>query len=148
HTSFITGQRNIDELRDMPESEWPADCRFGSVNAIFPNTLIGATMPVLFFQRSEPSEEPGVCNYNYRLYAREAANDDEKHIQEQNVALFFKVLLEEDLPVQVSLQAMMEAGAVQSVVFGKREECLTIMHKGYDEAIGHDAEAALRNNAK
>jgi carnitine monooxygenase subunit len=42
---------------------------------------------------------------------------------------------------------MMEAGAVPSVIFGKRESILTAMHKGYDEAIGHDVVAALRNNA-
>ena len=34
------------------------------------------------------------------------------------------------------------AGAVKSVLFGKREACLTGMHKGYDEAIGHDAHGA------
>ena len=51
------------------------------------------------------------------------------------------------LPTQVSSQIMMEAGAVKSVLFGKREACLTGMHKGYDEAIGHDAQAALRSNS-
>jgi nitrite reductase/ring-hydroxylating ferredoxin subunit len=147
HTAFITSTAEIWDMRDKPESDWPASCNFHSVNAIFPNTLIGATMPVLFFQRSEPADEPGVCNYNYRLYARPATSEAEKEMQQENVALFFKVLLEEDLPVQVSLQAMMEAGAVRSVVFGKREECLTIMHKGYDEAIGHDAALALRSNS-
>jgi nitrite reductase/ring-hydroxylating ferredoxin subunit len=147
HTAFITSSRDIQSLRDMPESEWPQSCHFNSVNAIFPNTLIGATMPVIFFQRSEPADEPGICNYNYRLYARPAASEAEIEMQQKNVALFFKVLLEEDLPVQLSLQATMEAGAVQSVVFGKREACLTAMHKGYDEAIGHDAAAALRSNS-
>lgn len=147
HTSFITARPDIAALIDKPESEWPEGQYFGSVNAIFPNTLIGASMEVIFFQRSEPADEPGVCNYNYRVYARPAKNEDERKAHEANVALFFKVLLEEDLPVQVSLQAMMEAGAVRSVVFGKREECLTIMHKGYDEAIGHDAAAALRSNS-
>ncbi len=147
HTAFITGSREIAALRGKPESEWPKSCNWNSVNAIFPNTLIGASMPVLFFQRSEPADEPGVCNYNYRLYGRADATGAEIEAQQQNIDLFFKVLLEEDLPVQVSLQATMEAGAVPSVVFGKREACLTAMHKGYDEAIGHDVVAALRSNA-
>jgi phenylpropionate dioxygenase-like ring-hydroxylating dioxygenase large terminal subunit len=147
HTAFVTAGREIAALRDMPESEWPKSCGWNSVNAIFPNTLIGATMPVLFFQRSEPADEPGVCNYNYRLYGRIDATEAELADRQRNVELFFKVLLEEDLPVQVSLQATMEAGAVPSVVFGRREACLTAMHKGYDAAIGHDVNAALRNNA-
>jgi len=147
HTAFVTGSREIGDLAKLPESEWPKSCGWNSVNAIFPNTLIGASMPVLFFQRSEPADEPGVCNYNYRLYGRIDATEEELAGRQANIDLFFKVLLEEDLPVQVSLQAMMEAGAVPSVVFGKREACLTAMHKGYDAAIGHDVNAALRNNA-
>jgi nitrite reductase/ring-hydroxylating ferredoxin subunit len=147
HTAFVTGSREIATLRDLPESEWPKSCGWNSVNAIFPNTLIGASMPVLFFQRSEPADEPGVCNYNYRLYGRRDATEEELAMQQQNMELFFKVLLEEDLPVQVSLQEMLEAGAVPSVLFGKREACLTAMHKAYDEAIGHDVHAALRKNA-
>ena len=63
------------------------------------------------------------------------------------IKLFMTVAFEEDLPVQVSSQIMMETGAVKSVLFGKREACLTGMHKGYDEAIGHDAQAALRSNS-
>ena len=80
------------------------------------------------------------------LYGRIDATEEELAGRQANIDLFFKVLLEEDLPVQVSLQAMMEAGAVDSVIFGKREACLTAMHKGYDAAIGHDVNAALRSN--
>jgi len=147
HTAFVTGSREIGDLAKLPESDWPKSCGWNSVNAIFPNTLIGASMPVLFFQRSEPADEPGVCNYNYRLYGRIDASEEELAGRQANIELFYKVLLEEDLPVQVSLQAMLEAGAVPSVLFGKREACLTAMHKGYDAAIGHDVNAALRNNA-
>ena len=147
HHAFITSGPEIRTLRDMPESEWPHSCHWGSVNAIFPNTVIGGGSPVLFFQRTEPDQEPGMCNYNYRLYGRPAVTEEDKRIHEEGLKLFTKVAFEEDLPTQVSSQLMMEAGAVTSVIFGKREACLTGMHKGYDEAIGHDATAALRNNA-
>ena len=59
-----------------------------------------------------------------------------------------KVSLEEDLVVQTSSQIMMEAGAVPSVLFGRKEACLIGMHKGYDAAIGHDAATAVRSNSK
>ena len=150
HHAFITSAGpDIMELRDIPESEWPHSCHWGSVNAIFPNTVIGGggRQPVLFFQRTEPMDEPGMCNYNYRLYAKPAMTEEDKKIQAAGIELFMKVAFEEDLPTQVSSQIMMEAGAVRSVVFGKREACLTGMHKGYDEAIGHDAAAALRSNS-
>ena len=107
----------------------------------------GPRQPVLFFQRTEPMEEPGVCNYNYRLYGKPAVTDEEKAAREAGIKLFLKVAFEEDLPTQVSSQIMMESGAVKSVLFGKREACLTGMHKGYDAAIGHDSAAAVCSNS-
>jgi nitrite reductase/ring-hydroxylating ferredoxin subunit len=148
HHAMITPMPAIAELRDKPESEWPDSCYFNSVNAIFPNTVIGGgARHILFFQRTEPMDTAGVCNYNFRLYGRTDATPEEKELQRQGVDLFMKVSLEEDLPVQTSSQIMMEAGAVKSVIFGKREACLTGMHKGYDAAIGHDVTAALRSNS-
>jgi len=149
HHAFITSTPEIRDLVNKPESEWPHSCHWGSVNAIFPNTVIGGSerQPVLFFQRTEPMDEPGVCMYNYRLYAKPAVTDEQKEGRKAAIALFMKVAFEEDLPTQVSSQIMMEAGAVKSVLFGKREACLTGMHKGYDAAIGHDAQAALRSNS-
>ena len=149
HHAFITSGPDILALREMPEAEWPHSCHWGSVNAIFPNTVIGGgnRQPVLFFQRTEPMDEPGVCNYTYRLYGKPVATDAEKQGRQDAIELFMKVAFEEDLPTQVSSQKMMEAGAVKSVVFGRRESALTGMHKGYDAAIGHDAAAAMRSNS-
>ena len=149
HHAFITSGPDIRELRNLPESEWPHSCHWGSVNAIFPNTVIGGgpRQPVVFFQRTEPMTEPGVCNYNYRLYGKPVSTDAEKEARKAAIKLFMTVAFEEDLPTQISSQIMMESGAVKSVLFGKREACLTGMHKGYDEAIGHDVQAALRSNS-
>jgi carnitine monooxygenase subunit len=149
HHAFITSGPDIRELRNLPESEWPHSCHWGSVNAIFPNTVIGGgpRQPVVFFQRTEPMTEPGVCNYNYRLYGKPVSTEEEKEARKAAIKLFMTVAFEEDLPTQISSQIMMESGAVKSVLFGKREACLTGMHKGYDEAIGHDVQAALRSNS-
>ena len=148
HHAQITPRPGIESLRGIPESEWPDHCYFSSVNAIFPNTVIGNSgRGVLFYQRTEPMEKAGECQYNFRLYGRTVADAEEKLAQEAGVKLFMKVSLEEDLVVQTSSQIMMEAGAVPSVIFGKREMCLIGMHKGYDAAIGHDAVAALRSNS-
>ena len=147
HHALIAPSKEILELRDKPESEWPHSCHFNSTNAIFPNTVIGGGRPVLYFQRSEPGEHPGVCDYVFRIYGRKNPTPEEKKIQEAAAEFFFTVSLQEDMPTQRSSQIMMEQGAVPSVLFGKREICLTRMHKAYDAAIGHDAELALRNNA-
>jgi phenylpropionate dioxygenase-like ring-hydroxylating dioxygenase large terminal subunit len=148
HHAQVTPRPGIETLRDIPESEWPDHCYFASVNAIFPNTVIGNSgRGVLFYQRTEPMEKAGECQYNFRLYGRTIADAEEKAAQEAGVKLFMKVSLEEDLVVQTSSQIMMEAGAVPSVIFGRREMCLIGMHKGYDAAIGHDVAAALNSNS-
>jgi len=144
HHALIAPNKEILKLRDIPESEWPHSCYFTSTNAIFPNTVVGGGTPILFFQRSEPGDHPGRCNYVFRLYGRKNPTEEEQKILEAGAEFFGRVSFDEDLPTQASSQIMMEAGAVPSVVFGKREICLTRMHKGYDEAIGHDAAAALR----
>ena len=150
HHAFITSGPDIVELNSIPEAEWPHDCKFTSVNAIFPNTVIGGsgTVPILFFQRSEPMDKVGECQYNFRLYGRTDATPEQKAAQQAAVPFFMKVSLEEDLVVQSSSQIMMESGAVPSVLFGRKEACIIGMHKGYDAAIGHDAAAAVRSNSK
>jgi len=144
HHAQVTPFADIESLRDLPEDQWPEHCGWGSVNAIFPNTVIGNSgRGVLFYQRTEPMEKAGECQYNFRLYGRTIATEEEKAQQQRAVDLFMKVSLEEDLVVQTSSQLMMEAGVVKSVIFGRRETCLIGMHRGYDAAIGHDVEAAL-----
>ena len=41
HHALITSGPTDQGTEEIPESEWPHDCGFGSVNAIFPNTVIG-----------------------------------------------------------------------------------------------------------
>jgi phenylpropionate dioxygenase-like ring-hydroxylating dioxygenase large terminal subunit len=149
HHALIAPRADILTLKDMPESEWPHSCHFTSTNSIFPNTVIGGGDPVLFFQRTEPNtEDPGVCDYIFRLYGRKNVSPEERARHLAGVDFFMKVSLEEDLPVQRSSQIMMEEGAVPSVLFGKREINLTRMHKHYDAAIGHDNEASVREQKR
>jgi phenylpropionate dioxygenase-like ring-hydroxylating dioxygenase large terminal subunit len=149
HHALIAPRPDILKLRDMPESEWPHSCYFTSTNSVFPNTVIGGGDPVLFFQRSEPNtDDPGVCDYIFRLYGRKNVTPEERERHLAGVKFFMKVSLEEDLPVQRSSQIMMEEGAVTSVLFGKREINLTRMHKHYDSAIGHDNEASVREQKR
>jgi len=146
HHALIAPSEEILKLKDMPEEEWPHHCHFNSTNAIFPNTVIGGGrpgLPVLFFQRSEPADEPGACNYVFRLYGLKNPDEEEKKAQQFGIDLFMKVAVGEDMPTQVSLQKMMEAGAVPTIIFGKREINLTRMHKAYDRMINHNAEAAV-----
>ena len=57
--------------------------------------------------------------------------------------MLITVAMDEDMKIQSNSQVMMEAGAVPSVIFGRREQNLIRMHKNYDRLIGHDSDAAL-----
>jgi hypothetical protein len=62
--------------------------------------------------------------------------------------LLLKVSLEEDMVIQSSAQIQMEAGAVPSIILGKREVNIVRMHQNHDRLIGHDAAAALGKHAE
>ena len=146
HHALVSPNEAILGLRDIPEEEWPHHCHFTSTNSVFPNTVIGGgfPLPVLFFQRSEPGEKVGTCDYVFRLYGAKNATPEERAMQLEGVKLFMQVAVQEDMPVQENAQIMMEKGIVPTVVFGKREINLTRMHKEYDALIGHDAEKAVK----
>ena len=145
HHTLVSVQPSIKEFRHKPESEWPEYCGFAISNAIFPNTVIGAGELMCFFQRSDPSDEPGKCDYIFRLYGWDRNASDEIKARDQQVAdLLVRVALEEDMKVQSQSQIMMEEGAVPSILLGRREQNVLRMHKNYDRLIGHDPAAALR----
>jgi len=145
HHSLVSVGPDIVKLKDLPESEWPEYCNFSVSNAIFPNTVVGAGELMAFFQRSDPKNEPGECDYIIRFYGWDRnAPEDILARDEQIAQLLMRVGLDEDMKIQSTSQVMMEAGAVPSIVFGKREQNVLRMHKNYDKLIGHDAAAALR----
>jgi nitrite reductase/ring-hydroxylating ferredoxin subunit len=145
HHCLVSVGPDIAKLRDMPEEEWPEYCNFSISNAIFPNTVIGAGELMAFFQRSEPTNKPGECDYIFRLYGWDRNASDEIKARDAAVAdMLVTVALEEDMKIQSMSQVMMEAGAVPSIILGRREQNVLHMHKNYDKLIGHDAKAALQ----
>jgi nitrite reductase/ring-hydroxylating ferredoxin subunit len=144
HHSLVSAQPTIKQFRDKPESEWPDYCGFAISNAIFPNTVIGAGELMAFFQRSEPSDVPGKCDYIFRLYGWDRNASEDIIARDKQIAdLLLKVALDEDMKVQSQSQIMMEEGAIDSILLGRREQNVLRMHKNYDKLIGHDTAAAL-----
>jgi len=136
HHAVLSPSADIKALRTLPESQWPASRCFTAGVVIFPNTSIGEVGPTLIMMRGEPRDQPGLIDYVIRIYARPAATAEERQAQEAVADIALRATIEEDLPIQVGAQAMMEAGAIESVVFGRKEICLTRIHKAYDELIG------------
>ena len=144
HHTLITTQPDIVKLKDLPEDEWPEYCHFSTTNAIFPNTVVGVGEMIAFFQRSDPGNEPGECDYIFRVYGWGHNPTEEERQRDDYVAdLLIRVAMDEDMKVQSNSQVMMEAGAVPSLLFGRREQNVSRMHRNYDRLIGHDVEAAL-----
>lgn len=146
HHTLVSVGPDVAKLKDLPESEWPEYCNFSVSNAIFPNTVIGAGELMSFFQRSDPGAKPGECDYIIRFYGWDRnASEEIRKRDEQFAQFMLKVALDEDMKIQSNSQLAMEAGAVPSIILGKREQNVLRMHKNYDKLIGHDAKAALRD---
>ncbi|HLG88451.1 MAG TPA: aromatic ring-hydroxylating dioxygenase subunit alpha [Alphaproteobacteria bacterium] len=148
HQTLISPQKDIVNLKGVPESEWPDFPPFGLTHAVFPNTVIGGggkAGGIAFFQRSEPGDKPGVCTYIFRTYG--VGRDPAPEIaeaQQYMSDLLMRTALDEDMKVQSNAQIMMETGVVSSIIFGRREANMIKMHKNYDRLIGHDAATALK----
>jgi len=144
HHTLVTVGPDIKALKDIPEEEWPEYCNFSCSNAIFPNSIVIAGEAMGIFQRSDPADEPGKCNYIFRLYGWGKNPSEEQLAKDNYVAdMLIKVAMDEDMRVQSNSQVMMESGAVPSIILGRREQNVLRMHQNYDRLIGHDPVAAL-----
>ncbi|MDX3886179.1 MAG: aromatic ring-hydroxylating dioxygenase subunit alpha [Sphingomonas sp.] len=144
HHTLVSVSPEIMTLKDLPEEEWPEYCHFSVSNAIFPNTVVIAGEAMAIFQRSDPGDEPGECNYMFRLYGWGKDASEEQRARDAYVAdMLIKVAMDEDMKIQSNSQVMMESGAVPSIILGRREQNVLRMHKNYDRLIGHDAASAL-----
>lgn len=137
HHILVTYQPKIAELRNLPESQWPEWCHFSVSHSIFPNSVLVFGESILAFQRSEPSEKVGECDYIFRVYGwKRNATAEQKQIDDYVAEMLLKVALEEDMKVQSNSQIMMEAGIVPNILLGKKEANLVRMHKNYDRMSG------------
>ena len=144
HHTLVTVGPDILQLKDIPEEEWPEYCNFSCSNAIFPNSIVIAGEAMGIFQRSDPGASPGECNYIFRLYGWGQNPTPEEVAKDNYIAdMLIKVAMDEDMKVQYNSQVMMEAGAVPSIILGRREQNVLRMHQNYDRLIGHDPVAAL-----
>jgi phenylpropionate dioxygenase-like ring-hydroxylating dioxygenase large terminal subunit len=147
HHALVSPMKQVLDLKNIPEDQWPEDLPYGFTNAIFPNTVVGGSRHIMFFQRSEPGEKPGECTYIFRTYGPHKNRTEETDAMAKYMSdLLMKTSLEEDMVVQSNSQIQMEAGAVPSIIFGRREVNLVRMHQNHDRLIGHDNEAALRKD--
>jgi hypothetical protein len=109
--------------------------------------MVGGSRHIMFFQRSEPGETVGTCTYIFRTYGpKKNATPETDAMAKYMSDLLLKVSLEEDMVIQSSAQIQMEAGAVPSIIMGRREVNIVNMHKNHDRLIGHNVEAALHKN--
>jgi phenylpropionate dioxygenase-like ring-hydroxylating dioxygenase large terminal subunit len=148
HHALIAPRPDILKLKELPEEEWPHSCHFSATTRIFPNTGLGGGDPLLYFQRAEPGEKPGECDYIFRVYGRRKMLAENRAELEKWADFFMQVALVEDLPVLEDMQRQMESGVVPNVVFGKREICLTRMHRAFDRTIGYDTTPGLKQAAE
>lgn len=141
---MILCRREIDEMRELPESEWDITIAALPVYWLFPNIIIMPFRFGCFLVRAYPHEsDPGRHVSKVDFYMKpdlaNATGTEALAVNEfiTNIAQgFAEIIRDEDYLMGESQQAAANAGALDEIVFGRNEPALHHYHQTYAEKLG------------
>ena len=160
HHRFVTASRGIDQLRQMPESEWEINHGTFVLYHLFPNIQLVVGPHTTTLIRIYPHEEgPSRSVTKISFYYSQAAMD---YAAEQNVnsdeidvydpdgrdagptlegsrEVFRSTIEQEDYDMGEMQQRAAENGQLKEIMFGRNEPALHHFHNNYREALGQPA---------
>ena len=132
-------KRDIDGMRDQPESEWDITTATLPVYWLFPNVQLMPGAGILFLVRAYPDKErPGKHVSRVHFYVRsEIFEDNEiKEIVKEVGRTFAEIIRDEDYLMSASQQRSAESGAIKYSIFGRNEPALHHYHNTYRKMLG------------
>jgi len=155
---FVTANRGIDQVRQLPESEWDITQGTFVLYYLFPNIQLVVESQTITLIRIYPDKNnPGRSISKVSFYytpailewmATEEADgknpeglwDEEKGLIalpsiEANVSAFCGAVEEEDYYMGEMQQIAAESGQLKEVTFGRNEPALHHFHRSFNEAI-------------
>ncbi len=145
HCRWAFPFRNIEELRDVPEQDWPERFSGSVVYGIFPSCVLVESPVSTLMLRVYPGETPGSCIVHMvggALHPMET--DDDRLLAQAGFDGATAVLRDEDFPAAEACQRGLEHG-VEKVILGRSEPLVAYLHRQWDAALmrsdglGHDA---------
>lgn len=142
HHRFASPSRQLAELLDRPEAEWPAT-HYSAVHYLFPNTIltysdaIDGSVAVVAVNRSFPGRHIGETSVLYSTYRPAGARGvDESAYQSLHDAVLQINKTEDLVTVERVWQNYSSLPASQPLVFGRNEMILQRYHADVGDATG------------
>jgi phenylpropionate dioxygenase-like ring-hydroxylating dioxygenase large terminal subunit len=137
--------RNIERLRDRPESTWTVDRRVTFVYQLFPNVMLATFPDRVTMIVVDPIDIDHTTLTTYSLTADAMANpavsgDDRAADSSGGRSLIDQGAIE-DNAMSIAVQRGLHAGANQFVEFGRHEAAIGHFHRTLDEGLARLAGA-------
>jgi phenylpropionate dioxygenase-like ring-hydroxylating dioxygenase large terminal subunit len=129
--------RNIERLRNRPESSWNVDARVTYVYQLFPNVMVATFPDVVSVVAIDPVD---VCHTAVSTYSMVKPEVAERASSDPSAQLvgggsFIERGLAEDNQMSEGVQRGLHAGANEFVEFGRHESAIGHFHATLDERL-------------
>ncbi len=129
--------RDIDLLRDQPESSWHITKGGFPVYYLFPNVQVNVGASGVTLVRVYPDpDDVGRSVSRVSFYFDPATLAEEPHRVAQRLRIFGDIIRDEDYAVAAAAQLGAESGLQDYVLFGRNEPALHHYHNTYRAALG------------
>lgn len=156
HHRFVTANRAIDQMRDLPESEWSITRGTFVLYFLFPNIQLivnaqSVTLVRIYPDRNNPGHSITRVSFYYSreamalaeeqatISADEVYNTDRRQNAAPSLAasleVFRSTIEHEDYLMGEMQQRSAENGLLKEVIFGRNEPALHHFHNSYREAL-------------
>jgi choline monooxygenase len=128
--------RNIERLRDRPESTWTTDARVTYLYQLFPNVMLATFPDAISVVVIDPVDVDHSTVIVYSMVRPEVADRDSLHAPNPVGAdSFIARGLVEDNEMSAGVQRGLQAGANKFVEFGRHESAIGHFHATLDERL-------------
>jgi choline monooxygenase len=130
--------RNIERLRDRPESTWTIDARVTYLYQLFPNVMIATFPDVVSVVVIDPVDVGHTTVTTYSMVRPEVASRlsaDAGSVDPAGAGSFIARGLAEDNEMSAGVQRGLQAGANEFVEFGRHESAIGHFHATLDDRL-------------
>lgn len=135
--------RNIERLRDRPESTWNIDARITYVYHLFPNVMVATFPDVVSVVVLDPVDVERTTVSTYSMVKPDVAERASLDPSRRSVGTgsFIERGLAEDNEMSAGVQRGLHSGANEFVEFGRHESAIGHFHATLDERLARMATA-------
>lgn len=136
HSRGVITSRNVDELRELDETQWDLRRNAAIVYTLWPNALLNfpSSGHVDRWEVYPNGDSPHRARASFTMYVpRERAG--ERRLWDLNIDLTERVVFGEDFAQQEDIHRSLRCGLMEEVVFGRNEPNLIHHHDAIDDAL-------------